>query len=138
MADKISKEQRSQNMRAIKSISKLEGIVTRELWSRGVKFRKNVKDLKGKPDIAIKKYKVVVFIDSCFWHCCPLHGNMPKSNQEYWLKKLTRNKERDREITLHYIENRWHILRVWEHQIKQDFESTIQESINFINNAKTK
>ncbi len=53
----------------------------------------NAKDLKGKPDIAVKKYKVVVFIDFCFWHVCPLHSNIPKTNREFWEAKLARNQE---------------------------------------------
>ncbi|WP_356948169.1 hypothetical protein [Fictibacillus fluitans] len=71
-------------MRSIKSVSKLEEIVSKELWRRGFRFRRNVKDLFGKPDFAIKKYKVVIFIDSCFWHNCPVHGHLPKTNVEYW------------------------------------------------------
>ncbi|MCS3486073.1 DNA mismatch endonuclease Vsr [Bacillus sp. JUb11] len=70
-------------MQAIKSVSKLEDKITKQLWSKSIRFRRNVKDLKGKPDIAIKKYKVVIFIDSYFWHACPIHGNIPKSNMDY-------------------------------------------------------
>ncbi|OGI25396.1 MAG: hypothetical protein A2287_09455 [Candidatus Melainabacteria bacterium RIFOXYA12_FULL_32_12] len=67
-------------MRAVKSKhTRLEDIVVNELHKRGLRFRRNVKDLKGKPDIAIKKYKIVIFIDSCFWHGCKKHCRMPKS-----------------------------------------------------------
>ena len=83
MTDKITLEQRRKNMQAIKSKSKLEDLVARELWKRGIRYRRNVKTLFGKPDIAIQKYRVVIFIDSCFWHSCPVHGNIPKSNVEY-------------------------------------------------------
>lgn len=86
MADRISRETRSKNMKAIKSVSKLEDKIAKELWKKGVRFRRNVKNLKGKPDIAIKKYKIAIFIDSCFWHACPNHGNMPRSNIDYWEK----------------------------------------------------
>lgn len=68
MADKIPKEIRSKNMSAIRSThTKHEDMVTKELWKRGIRFRKNTADLKGKPDISIKKYKIIIFIDSCFW-----------------------------------------------------------------------
>ena len=67
-------------MQAIKSKSKMEDLVAKELWKRNIRYRRNVKTLFGKPDIAIKKYKVVIFIDSCFSHHCPLHTRMPKSN----------------------------------------------------------
>ncbi|WP_121609144.1 very short patch repair endonuclease [Mesobacillus foraminis] len=128
MADRISTEQRSRNMRAIKSQSNLENKVSTALWDAGLRFRKNT-NLFGKPDIAIKKYKVVIFIDSCFWHVCPLHGNIPKSNQTYWIKKLKRNQERDEEVNNYYQSKGWNILRVCEHDLKKNFDSTINEII---------
>lgn len=102
MTDTFSKEQRRKNMQAIKSRSKLEDKVTKELWNRGIRFRKNVKGLFGKPDIAIKKHKIVIFIDSCFWHACEKHGNKPKSNTEYWeknSKEIKKGIERSINIT---------------------------------------
>lgn len=102
MVDKISKERRSENMKAIRSVSLLENEVTRALWKKGLRFRKNVKGMIGKPDIVIKKYKVVIFIDSCFWHHCPIHGTIPKSNTDYWSEKIAKNIARDRKVTMHY------------------------------------
>lgn len=99
-------------MKAVKSVSKLENKVSSALWNRGVRFRKNDKSLFGKPDISIKKYKIAIFIDSCFWHCCKEHGNQPKSNREYWDKKLKRNVERDKEVNHYYNEKGWHVKRV--------------------------
>ncbi|MFE4241821.1 very short patch repair endonuclease [Peribacillus butanolivorans] len=136
MTDNHTVSQRRKNMQAIKSISKLEEIVAKELWRNGIRYRRNVKTLFGKPDIAIKKYKIVIFIDSCFWHCCPIHGNMPKSNLDYWENKLTRNKKRDEEVTSYYIEQGWHILRIWEHEVKKELDLTIQKIIREICNAK--
>lgn len=119
-------------MRAIKAQSSLENKVTRALWHKGIRFRKNAK-IFGKPDISIKKYKIVIFIDSCFWHNCPIHGNIPKTNQDYWIKKLTRNKLRDLEVNHYYKETDWNILRIWEHELKQDFNRTVQKIEKFIN-----
>ncbi|WP_211655322.1 very short patch repair endonuclease [Planococcus alpniumensis] len=136
MADKITKEQRRKNMQAIRSQSNLENRVSRLLWNKGYRFRKNDRTLFGKPDISIKKYKVVIFIDSCFWHACEIHGNKPKSNKVYWDRKLARNKERDLEVTAHYEEKGWFIKRVWEHQIKEDLEKTTEELALFIQKAK--
>lgn len=137
MADKVSSDARSKNMKAIRAThTKLEDKVTHELWKLGIRFRKNTSDLLGKPDIAIKKYKVVIFIDSCFWHSCDLHGHIPKSNVDYWTKKLKRNKQRDIAVTLYYQERHWNILRVWEHEIKTDFQGTITKIVNFINKSK--
>jgi DNA mismatch endonuclease, patch repair protein len=131
-------EQRRKNMSAIRAThSKLENSITQALWLKGFRFRKNVKNLFGKPDIAIKKYRVVIFIDSCFWHACPLHGNIPNNNQDFWVPKLERNKQRDNEVTQHYLQKKWNILRIWEHEIRRDFDASIQKIINFINNAKS-
>nr|WP_080835606.1 very short patch repair endonuclease [Cohnella massiliensis] len=139
MVDRLSKEKRSDLMRAVKSKKSLiENSVTHELWKRGLRFRRNVKNLKGKPDIAIKKDKIVVFIDSCFWHMCPIHCKIPKSNVEFWLAKLERNRERDMSITRYYKENNWNILRIWEHELKDDFESCINRIYDLISKVKKK
>lgn len=136
MADNMTPEQRRKNMVAIKSVSKLESIVASELWKQGYRFRRNTKGMYGKPDISIKKYKIVIFIDSCFWHQCPLHGNMPKSNVEFWEKKLARNIERDEEVSDYYKSKGWNIKRIWEHEVKQDLEKVIKELSDFIDSAK--
>ncbi|OXS62400.1 very short patch repair endonuclease [Cohnella sp. CIP 111063] len=138
MADNLMPADRKKNMQAIRSTgTKLEDRVSNELWKRGYRFRRNLSGLFGKPDIAIKKYKLVIFIDSCYWHGCDIHGNMPKSNQEYWLRKLNRNKERDQEVTEYYQNMGWAIIRIWEHQLKKDsFDYTIKELCSSIDQAK--
>lgn len=136
MTDTLTKEQRRKNMKAIKSISELETRVSRELWKNGYRYRRNTKNLVGKPDISIKKYKVAIFIDSCFWHQCPEHANMPKTNADFWKKKLERNKERDKEVNRNYKENGWNIKRIWEHEVKNDLDKVIVELSEFIDNAK--
>jgi DNA mismatch endonuclease, patch repair protein len=134
----MTKEQRRNNMKAIKSVSKLEDVVSRQLWKKGFRFRRNAKNLFGKPDISIKKYKVVIFIDSCFWHQCPIHGNLPKSNSSFWKKKLERNVERDKEVNSYYKGKGWKINRVWEHEIKDDLGKVVEELVSFITSAKVK
>lgn len=131
-------EQRKRNMQAVRSKgTKLEEKVMSALWKKGIRFRKNVRDLFGNPDIAIKKYKIVIFIDSCFWHKCDIHGTKPKSNVEFWNNKLSRNVQRDKEVNTYYIEKGWNILRVWEHDLKRnDFNRTIEEIVNFIEESK--
>lgn len=132
----MTPEQRRKNMQAIRSISKLESIVSKELWNKGYRFRRNTKDLFGKPDISIKKYKIVIFIDSCFWHHCPIHGAVPKTNVDFWTNKLIKNKKRDSEVTAYYREKSWDIIRVWEHEIKQDLDGVIQKIIKLIEYKK--
>ncbi|RLQ90219.1 very short patch repair endonuclease [Planomicrobium sp. Y74] len=132
MSEKITKETRSKNISAIRSVSKLEDWASKALWNRGLRLRRNVKSLYGKPDFALKNIKTVIFIDSCFWHSCPLHGTKPKNNADFREKKLKRNVERDNEVTEYYVKNSWHILRIWEHDFKNDFDNTITEIYNFI------
>ena len=99
MADTHSKEVRSRNMSHIRSTnSKPEEIVRKYLFSRGLRYRKNVRSLPGTPDIVLKKYRTVVFVNGCFWH----HHDCgrfvwPATNTEYWRKKIDRNTERDKE-----------------------------------------
>lgn len=137
MADTMSKEQRSKTMGAIRAQSKLENLFSKALWHRGIRFRKNVRKLKGTPDVVIQKYQIVIFVDSCFWHGCPLHFKRPKSNQEFWDKKINRNRERDKEIDKYYIERGWNLKRIWEHEIRTDLEKTVEGTVTFINKAKS-
>ena len=136
MTDKITTEQRSKVMQSIRAQSKLENQVSKALWKKGLRFRKNVRNLYGTPDISIKKYKLVIFIDSCFWHSCPLHGKMPKSNQEFWQKKLQRNVEHDKEVTSYYLDKVWNIMRIWEHDIRGEFNQTIDDILSFVEKIK--
>ena len=125
-------------MQSIRSVSNLENKVTKGLWKQGFRFRRNVKKLLGTPDIAIKKYKLVIFIDSCFWHGCPIHGRIPKTNSDYWVNKIKKNKQRDEKVSNYYVRNEWNILRIWEHEIKEDFEGAVSKIGDFINKAKEK
>lgn len=137
--DNLTKEQRRNNMIAIRSSNtKIENLVCKALWAKGIRFRKNVKDLPGKPDIAIKKYKIAIFLDSCFWHKCPFHFKDPKSNIEYWGPKIEANVKRDNKINRHYQENGWNLLRIWEHEIKNNFNVSINSIFEFIERQKRK
>lgn len=135
--DNLTKEQRKKNMCAIRSTNtKMENIISSELWNKGIRFRKNVKSLPGRPDIAIKKYKIVIFLDSCFWHKCPIHYKEPKSNKEYWLPKIERNISRDKEINEYYQSKKWNIMRIWEHEVKKELPETVEKIIEFISRSK--
>lgn len=100
--------------------TKIEVTVRKRLWSDGYRYRKNNRKLYGTPDISFPTLKIVIFLDSCFWHGCPVHFKMPKTNQKYWMQKIGRNIERDRAVTKHYVEEGWIILRFWEHEIIVD------------------
>jgi DNA mismatch endonuclease, patch repair protein len=137
MTDKFSKETRTKNMKAIRSKGTLlEQKVAKELWNRGMRFRKNVHKLLGCPDIAIQKHKIVIFIDSCFWHSCPQHGRMPSSNTDYWAKKLNRNRQRDKEVTEAYLARNWNVIRIWEHELRNDFDGTIDRIMDVVERVR--
>lgn len=123
MVDKVSKEVRSYNMSRIKGKdTKPEILVRSYLFSRGLRFRKNDKRYPGSPDILLPKYKTIVFVHGCFWH---LHEGckyavMPKSNVDFWKKKLYGNRERDERNQKELEEMGWKVITVWECQLKKD------------------
>lgn len=126
MADNVSPARRSEIMQAVRSRdTSLERMVRRALWRKGVRFRVNVNDLPGKPDIAIKRLKLAIFIDSCFWHGCPEHGRIPKSNVDFWKKKINKNMERDKEVADQYRKMGWRMVRIWEHDLRNRFDEAI-------------
>ena len=110
---------RSENMSRIKSKNtKIEILLRKELWHRGISYRINCKDIFGKPDICFRKKKIAVFCDSEFWHGKDfLEGRIPKSNQDYWIPKITRNIERDKEVTEKLQIEGWTVLRFWGKEI---------------------
>jgi DNA mismatch endonuclease (patch repair protein) len=119
MKDIFSKKKRSEVMSLIKSKeTKIEISFRKGLSEKGLKYRKNSSKYFGKPDIVFASHKIVIFIDSCFWHGCKIHGRMPTANKKYWADKIKRNKERDTEVSKHYKKLGWHIIRIWEHDIK--------------------
>lgn len=128
MTDVVSKEKRSEIMSKIKSKdTTLEDKFIKAIWKRGLRYRKNVKNFPGKPDIYFLRKRLVVFLDSCFWHGCENHCRMPSSNIEYWQGKIERNRKRDKEVTRHYKNNEFKILRLWEHEIKENIEEAISK-----------
>ena len=124
--------------------TKPELIVRKWLWSHGYRYRLNVKSVPGKPDIVMRRYRTAIFVNGCFWHghklrkaqseeftfdyenskCCKI----PKTNREFWLKKICRNMERDQEDYRILQENGWHCIVVWECQLKPKLmEHTMQQ-----------
>lgn len=117
--DTVSKRQRSEIMSRIKNKnSKIETLFCKELRKHGIKYHKNSAKYFGKPDIVLKKYNFVIFIDSCFWHGCKKHCRIPHTKKVYWIKKIGQNIKRDKEVTKHYRKIGWKIFRVWEHELK--------------------
>lgn len=136
MADNHTKEERSYNMSCIRSKrTKPEELVCKYLFSRGLRYRKNDKRYPGHPDIVLPKYKTVVFVNGCFWH---MHENckyfvLPKSNLDYWSPKLERNRCKDAQNTYALREQGWHVIVVWECQLKKEKrEQTLDNLYNEI------
>ncbi len=118
--DTVAKRKRSEIMSKVKNKdSKIEILFRKKLWKCGFRYSKNSGKYFGKPDIVLKKYKTVIFIDSCFWHGCKKHCRMPSSNKKYWQYKIKRNKERDKQVNKYYRQKNWKIIRIWEHDINK-------------------
>ena len=130
MADNHSKEVRSMNMSHIRSKnSKPEELVRKYLFSKGFRYRKNVKTLPGCPDIVLPKYKTVIFVNGCFWHKhdCPRFV-WPSTNEEYWRPKIMGNVERDKRNLAELQQLGWTVLTVWECELKKKvIDATLEQ-----------
>jgi len=139
--DKLTAQQRHANMAAIRSKdTKPEMIVRRGLWKRGFRYRLNHKRLPGHPDLVLRKYRTCIFVNGCFWHghrvemdklensaCCKI----PSTNREFWVSKIRRNKNRDREEQRILASMGWHCITVWECELKPQKREDTLDSIAF-------
>lgn len=120
---KKTKEQISFNMKQVKNKNtKIEITLRKELWNRGLRYQKNVTNIFGKPDLVFKGKKVAVFCDSEFWHGYNWEERKKdfKSHQEFWIPKIERNMERDKEVTTELQQQGWTVLRFWGNEIKKN------------------
>lgn len=129
--DDKTPEQRSINMSHIRSKdTKPEEIVRKYLFARGFRYRKNDARYPGKPDLVLPKYHTVIFINGCFWH---QHGcsrsTLPKTNQDYWIPKIQRNVERDRQNIKALEDAGWKVIVIWECELKK---KTLEETMNSV------
>ena len=139
--DNHSPKQRHENMAAIHNKdTKPELIVRKGLWSRGFRYRLNYRRLPGHPDLVLRKYRTCIFVNGCYWHghnvelstmesstCCKI----PNSNREFWISKIRRNKERDKEIQRELAKMGWHCITVWECELKPSKREQTLDSIAF-------
>ena len=136
MADKLTAEQRSENMRRIASKDTSPELIVRKLAHKlGYRFRLHRKDLPGKPDLVFPGKKKVIFVHGCFWHqhdnpSCKI-ARIPKSRTDYWVPKLRRNVERDKEHLKELKELGWDYLIIWECEVK-DIDSLTKTLKNFL------
>jgi DNA mismatch endonuclease (patch repair protein) len=134
--DRVNPEVRSRTMAAIKgrdtSIEKVfRALVSKSRYS----FVQHPKWL-GSPDLAFPKRGVVVFLDSCFWHKCPIHFRPPKSRTEYWAAKIGRNVTRDATIRACYEAQGWSVIQFWEHSIQQNADGCLDELVAILRTRK--
>ena len=123
--DRLTPEQRHKNMAAVKSKdSEIELMLRKELWSRGLRYRKNCSKVFGKPDIVFLQKKVAVFCDSEFWHGYDWEHRKQdlKTHQDFWIPKIERNIERDAEVTNRLTEDGWLVIRFWGKKIKKELK----------------
>ena len=116
-----TREYRRRVMRAVKSKdTKPEIILRKMLHALGYRYRLHRRDLPGSPDLVFPGRRKIIFVHGCFWHGHPCRGEprLPKSNREYWVPKIRRNAERDAEHERALIELGWHVLTVWECELK--------------------
>lgn len=129
--DNVAPDVRSRTMAAVRSSGNrsTERMLRAHLVRRGVRgWRLNARDLPGCPDFVFDAERVAVFVDGCFWHGCPNCHRPPSSNQEYWTRKVDRNRCRDRRVSRQLRAERWTVLRVWEHELKVS-PSTVMKRI---------
>ena len=117
----------------------IEVILRRALWHKGLRYRKNVKDVFGTPDICIKKYKLVIFCDGIFWHGKNYTDKEFTTNKKYWDNKIKRNKEHDLEVTMTLRDQGWTVLRFWEDEIRQHLDVCVEQIIiSYLQNKNRK
>lgn len=132
MADVHSKETRSFNMSRIRGIdTKPEILVRKYLFSKGLRFRTHVKNLPGKPDIVLRKYKTAIFVHGCFWHG---HENckyfvVPKTKTDWWLEKIRVNSRNDTKNSCLLKDQGWKIITIWECELKKIKQASTLENI---------
>lgn len=121
------KSQRSYNMSRIKGKqTSIEVALSKALWHRGLRLRKNQKGIYGHPDLSNKRLKVAIFTDGDFWHGFDWEERRDsiKSNRAYWIPKIEKNMDKDNEVNKELLSKGWLVIRVWEHEIKKDITDT--------------
>lgn len=123
---------RSENMKRIKSKdTSIEIKLRKALWHKGYRYRKNCKDIFGVPDICFKGKKIAIFCDSEFWHGKDYleKGILPKTNTDFWKKKIIKNIKRDKAVNKKLKNEGWEVLRFWGNEIKNNLETCIEKII---------
>ncbi|MBQ8803845.1 MAG: very short patch repair endonuclease [Tyzzerella sp.] len=129
--DKLTPEQRKKNMKSIRSKNtRIEIVLRRALWAKGYRYRKNYVKIPGKPDIVLTKYKIAIFCDGEFFHGKDWEVLKPRlergKNSDFWINKISRNKERDEEVNKQLLFMGWTVIRFWGDDIKKNTDECIR------------
>ena len=129
--DRLTKEQRHKNMKNIKNKDTgIEVTLRKALWNKGYRYRKNDKRLPGKPDIVLTKYKIAIFCDSEFFHGKDWEVLKPQlergKNADFWIKKISKNQQRDEEVNKQLQYLGWTVIRFWGKDITKHTEECVQ------------
>lgn len=138
--DRLTPEQRRKNMQHVRNKdSQIELKLRRELWKNGFRYQKNVREIFGCPDIVFKKLKIAVFVDSEFWHGFDWENrkNDFKSNQDFWIPKIERNIQRDKEVNEKLTSEGWTVLRFFGNEIKKNVEGCVKKISDAIEQKKS-
>ncbi|GAP68311.1 T/G mismatch-specific endonuclease [Bacteroidales bacterium 6E] len=128
--DKFGPEVRSKIMKSIKGKgTKIEVMLAKALWHKGIRYRKNDRSVFGKPDLSIRKHKIAIFVDSEFWHGkdWDINKHRIKSNVEFWYKKIEGNIKRDNFVNETLLKNGWKVLRFWGEDIKKNLNICLEK-----------
>ena len=135
----MTESQRSYCMSRIRGKdTSIEKMLSRALWHRGLRFRKNSSAIYGHPDISIRKYKIAIFCDGDFWHGYDWENRKEniKSNKDYWIPKIERNIAKDEETNHVLTAMGYHVIRVWEHEIRNSLPDVVSMIIRTIDEEK--
>ena len=137
--DVLTPEQRTKNMKAIRSKdTKMEVLLAKTLWSKGVRYRKNNRTIFGTPDLSIKKYKIAVFVDSEFFHGKDWEKEKYRirTNRDFWWTKIEGNIRRDKTVNKFLVDNGWKVLRFWSKEVHKNLNLCVEKIINVIGEQK--
>jgi DNA mismatch endonuclease, patch repair protein len=128
--DVLTAEQRTKNMKAIRSKNtKMEVLLAKTLWSKGIRYRKNDKSVYGKPDLTIKKCHIAIFVDSEYFHGKDWDKEKYriKTNRQFWWKKIESNMKRDEIVNSFLVDKEWKVLRFWSQEIHKNLDLCVEK-----------
>lgn len=137
MTDRMTPQQRHNCMSRIRGkATKPELLVRSWLWQHGYRYRLNVNSVPGRPDIVLRRYRTAIFVNGCFWHgheSCDKYS-IPKTNTDFWMAKVTRNRERDQHNYKELHDAGWHVIVIWECQLKKSIIETTMHDVEHMLN----